>query len=81
MKSGILFYLKYILFFLGIQVLFNIAFLLVYHEFAKEAGFQAQVLSLVHGLKLDISLTGYILMFPTLLMIVFSILFSVGWII
>ena len=74
MKSGLLFYLRYILFFLGIQILFNIVFLIVYHELAKEAGFQAQVLSLVHGLKLDISLTGYIMMLPTLLMIVFSIL-------
>lgn len=73
MKSVFSFYLRYILFFLGIELLFRIIFLIVYQDLMHDAGLWSQILALVYGLKLDVSLTGYILLFPTLLMIIFSV--------
>ena len=73
MKSTFRFYLRYILFFLCIQMVFNIIFLLVYHDLAREVGIWDRILALVYGLKLDISLTGYILGLPTLVLILYSI--------
>lgn len=54
-------------------MIFNIAFLLVYQDFAQDIGIWDQLLALVYGLKMDISLTGYILLFPTLVLFLFSI--------
>ncbi len=73
MKSFLSFYLRYILFFLGIHIMFNIVFLLVYQDYAQSIGMWDQLLALVYGLKLDISLTGYILFFPTFVLFLFSI--------
>jgi len=73
MKSFLSFYLRYILFFLGIQMIFNITFLLIYQDLAQNIGMWDQLLALVYGLKLDVSLTGYILILPTFLLILFSI--------
>ena len=73
MKSFFSFYLRYILFLLAIQMIFRILFLLVYQNFAQDVGILDQLLSMAYGLKLDVSLTGYILMLPTLVLIIFSI--------
>ncbi len=73
MKSFLSFYLRYILFFLGIQMIFNIVFLLIHQDFAQNIGMWDQLLALVYGLKQDVSLTGYILIFPTVLLFLFSI--------
>ncbi|MFC2116343.1 LTA synthase family protein [Bacteroidota bacterium] len=73
MKSLFSFYLRYILFFLGIHMIFHILFLFIYQEFARDVGIWDQLLALVYGLKLDVSLTGYILGLPTLVLIPFSI--------
>jgi phosphoglycerol transferase MdoB-like AlkP superfamily enzyme len=73
MKPPVLYYIRYILFILGIQALFNIAFLTVYHDLAEGAGLWDSLHSLLMGLKLDISLTGYVLIFPTFILILFSV--------
>lgn len=73
MKFIFSFYLRYIIFILGIQMLFNITFLIIYQDLARGVGIWDQLLALVYGLKLDVSLAGYILMFPTLVLILFSI--------
>jgi phosphoglycerol transferase MdoB-like AlkP superfamily enzyme len=73
MKSVFSFYLRYILFLLGIQLMFRILFLLVYQNLAQDAGIWSQILALVYGLKLDVSLAAYILLFPTFVLIIFSI--------
>jgi len=73
MKAVFSYYLRYILFFLGLQMMFNILFLLIYQKLAQDVGIWDQFLALVYGMKLDISLTGYILGFPTLVLIIFSI--------
>jgi phosphoglycerol transferase MdoB-like AlkP superfamily enzyme len=74
MRSLFSFYLRYIVFFLGIQVLFHIVFLITYQDLARDVSIGDQILSLGYGLKLDISLTGYLLLFPTLMLAVISIL-------
>jgi phosphoglycerol transferase MdoB-like AlkP superfamily enzyme len=72
LKPFLFFYFRYIVFFLAIQMLFRIIFLIIYHNLAKDVGIWDQLLTLAYGMKLDISVTGYILMFPTLVLIVFS---------
>ena len=59
--------------FLGLQIVFRIVFLISYRGMVQDALLADQLLALLHGLKLDISLTGYILLFPTLILIPFSI--------
>ena len=54
-------------------MLFRIVFLIVYQDLTQDAGIADQILALVYGLKLDVSLTGYILGLPTLVLIIFSI--------
>lgn len=73
MKSFLSFYLRYILFFLCIQMIFSIVFLIVYQDLTQGIGIWDQLLALAYGMKLDVSLTGYILIFPTLVLIIFSI--------
>ncbi len=68
MKSSLLYYLRYTLFLLGIQSFFRIIFLIVYSSLAKDIEFQDQLMAMLHGLKLDFSLTGYCLLIPTLLL-------------
>jgi phosphoglycerol transferase MdoB-like AlkP superfamily enzyme len=72
MKDRVLFYLKYILFWIGIQFFFRLLFLLFYAHLAKDLTFGAAVLTFIHGLRLDLSLTGYILIIPTLAIAVLS---------
>ncbi|KKL77867.1 hypothetical protein LCGC14_2030590, partial [marine sediment metagenome] len=73
MKPRFLFYLRYIIFLLGIQIIFSILFLSVYQNLAQDVGIWDKFLAVVVGLKLDISLTGYLLGIPTLLLIIGSI--------
>jgi len=54
-------------------MLFNVAFLITYRDLALDVSIWDQLLSLAYGLKLDVSLTGYILGIPTLVLILFSI--------
>ena len=72
MKSTLLYYLKYAFFLLGIQTFFRILFLVRYHSLAREIELTGQLLAMVHGLKLDLSLAAYCLAFPTLLLFLSS---------
>ena len=73
MKSSLLYYLRYTLFLLGIQTFFRILFMIIYSSHAKGIEVQDQLLALVHGLKLDLSLTGYCLLIPTLILFLGSL--------
>ena len=68
------FYLRFVLFFMIIHTVFRAVFLIVYHDLGKNVGIGDQFLALVYGLKLDASLTGYILGLPTLILAVFSMI-------
>jgi len=73
MKFLFSFYFRYILFFLGVQMMFNIIFLITYRDLAEGVGISDQLLALVYGLKLDISLTSYVLGFPALMFVLYCI--------
>jgi phosphoglycerol transferase MdoB-like AlkP superfamily enzyme len=66
MKDKILFFLKYILFWIGIQFFFRLMFLILYGHLAEEISFKAALLTFVYGLKHDLFITGYILIIPAL---------------
>jgi phosphoglycerol transferase MdoB-like AlkP superfamily enzyme len=72
MKERVLFYLKYILFWIVVQFFFRLLFLLFYAHLSEELTFSAAGNTFIHGLKLDLSLTGYILVIPTLVIAVLS---------
>jgi len=72
MKSSLLYYLRYTLFLLGIQSFFRIIFLIVYSRLARGIEIQDQLMAMVHGLKLDLSLAGYCLLIPTLILFLAS---------
>jgi len=72
MKSSLLYYLRYTIFLLSIQSFFRILFLIIYSSRANGIGVTDQLMALVHGLKLDFSLTGYCLLIPTLLLLLAS---------
>jgi phosphoglycerol transferase MdoB-like AlkP superfamily enzyme len=74
MKSSFLFYPRYAAFLLGIQTFFRALFMIIYHGHAREVGFSDQMMAMVHGLKLDLSLTGYLLLLPTLLLLFASLI-------
>ena len=71
MKDKILFFLKYILFWIGIHFFFRLMFLLLYGHLAEEISFREAVLTFIYGFKQDILLTGYILIIPALAIAVF----------
>lgn len=73
LKPYLYFYIRYIAFFLATQMLFRIIFLVAYRNLAQGVGIWDQLLALAYGMKLDGSVTGYILLFPTLVLILFSI--------
>lgn len=73
MKDRVLFYLKYILFWIGIQFFFRLLFLIFYGHLSEDLSFKDAALTFVNGFKLDLSLTGYILIIPTLIIAVFSL--------
>ncbi len=74
MKSSFLYYLRYAIFILGIQTFFRILFMIIYHSHAQGIEFPDQLMAMVHGLKLDLSLTGYCLLIPTLLLFLGSLI-------
>jgi len=76
LKPYFYFYFRYIIFFLFIQMAFRIIFLIVYKDFDGDAGIQDWLMTLVYGMKLDVSITGYILLFPTLILIFYSLIIS-----
>ena len=73
MKSSLLYYLRYTLFLLGIQSLFRILFMIIYSSRAGGIELPDQLMALVYGLKLDLSLAGYCLLIPTLLLLLASL--------
>ena len=76
LKPYLYFYFRYIIFFLFIQMAFRIIFLIVYKDFDGDAGLQDWLMTLVYGMKLDVSITGYILLFPTLILIFYTLIIS-----
>ncbi|MEE9462660.1 MAG: LTA synthase family protein [Bacteroidales bacterium] len=74
MRSSFLYYLRYTIFILGIQIFFRILFMISYRSHAQGIEFPDQLMAMVHGLKLDLSLTGYCLLIPTLLLFLASLI-------
>jgi len=66
MKQRLYFYLKYFFFWLVIEALFRLIFLITYHDLGREINLPDKLLIFWKGLKMDLSLTGYILVIPTL---------------
>ena len=71
MKDKILFFLKYILFWIGIHFFFRLVFLLLYGHLAEEISFRSAMLAFVYGFKQDLLITAYILIIPALAIAVF----------
>ena len=76
LKPYLYFYFRYIIFFLFIQMVFRVIFLIVYKEFDGDPGIQDWLMTLANGMKLDISITGYFLLFPTLILIFYTLIKS-----
>ncbi len=76
LKPYLYFYFRYIIFFLFIQMAFRIIFLIVYRDLDGDAGIQDWLMTLAYGMKLDVSITGYILLFPTLILIFYTLIIS-----
>jgi phosphoglycerol transferase MdoB-like AlkP superfamily enzyme len=74
MKSSLLYYLRYTIFLLGIQSFFRIIFMIIYSSRSKGIEVPDQLMAMVYGLKLDLSLTGYCLLIPTLLLFFASLM-------
>lgn len=74
MRPSFLYFLRYALFLLGIQAVFRILFAIIYHGHAQGIGILDPAMAMVHGMKLDLSLMGYCLLFPTLLLFFASII-------
>jgi phosphoglycerol transferase MdoB-like AlkP superfamily enzyme len=72
MKNISLFYVKYFLFWLVIQAFFRLLLLLFYPELSSQLTFTDKLLVFYHGLALDLSLVGYIMVVPTLALLVLS---------
>ena len=72
MRSRLFFYLRYVIFWLCVFIFFRITFLLYHHAKFQGVGLFSVVASIFHGLKHDVSLTGYILLFPTIVLILLS---------
>jgi phosphoglycerol transferase MdoB-like AlkP superfamily enzyme len=66
MKVRIVFLLKYFFFWLSMFILGKIMFLLYEHEQSFALPLTDWFLILLHGIRLDLSTTGYFLLFPTL---------------
>ncbi len=76
LKPYLYFYFRYIIFFLLIQIAFRIIFLIVYRDLDGDAGIQDWLMTLAYGMKLDVSITGYLLIFPTLILIFYTLIIS-----
>lgn len=72
MKERLVFYLRYLLFWLGFLIFFKTTFI-IYHITKLRGVSYIDIFKIyLHGLKLDISLIGYILLIPTALIILLS---------
>jgi len=74
MKSSLLYYLRYTIFLLSIQSFFRILFMIIYSSRSTDIEVQDQLMAMVYGLKLDLSLTGYCLLIPTLVLFLASLM-------
>lgn len=72
MKNIVLFFIKYFLYWLVIQAFFRLLLLVFYPGLAGQIGFGDKLLIFYHGLSLDLSLVGYIMVLPTLALLIFS---------
>jgi len=72
MKNIALFYIKYLLYWVVIQSFFRIIFVFSYPSLISELGFMDKLRIFSHGLPLDLSLVGYIMILPTLILLLFS---------
>jgi phosphoglycerol transferase MdoB-like AlkP superfamily enzyme len=72
MKSRIVFYLKFILFLIIIQFFFRLLFLLYYGDQAEHLSLEEAWQTYRYGFRHDASLTGYVLIIPTILLALFS---------
>ena len=76
MKPRLLFYVKYAVFWISIFLFFRVVFIL-YHLRKFHGVLPGEIIgTFTHGFKMDLSLTGYILLLPTLLLILFSLFSS-----
>ncbi len=58
---------------MGVQTFFRILFMVTYLNHGQGIKVSDQLMAMVHGLKLDLSLTGYCLLLPTLLLLFASL--------
>jgi len=70
MKDKILFFLKYVAFWVGIQFFFRLLFIIIYCLFGKETGLRDVLSAFLWGLKYDLLLTCYILIIPALTIVI-----------
>ncbi|MCK4661361.1 MAG: sulfatase-like hydrolase/transferase [Bacteroidales bacterium] len=75
MKSRLLFFLKYTLYWLSVFILFKILFLIVYFQKSSELNFIEILKIFYYGIKLDISSTAYIL---TIISLIFAFSFLIN---
>jgi len=66
MRQRICFFLKYFFFWLVIHTFFRLVFVIFYHDLSGDISFPDKLMIFWKGLKMDLSLTGYILAIPTL---------------
>jgi phosphoglycerol transferase MdoB-like AlkP superfamily enzyme len=74
MKQRFYFYLKYFFFWLVIQAFFRLIFIVFYHHLASDINLPDKLIIFWKGLKMDLSLTGYLLILPTLVIAITSFL-------
>lgn len=70
MKDKLLFFLKYVAFWVGIQFFFRLVFISIYGLLGKETGLGDAMLAFLYGLQYDLLLTCYILIIPALTIVV-----------
>lgn len=72
MRQRIYFYLKYFFFWLIFQAFFRLIFLIIYRDLASGVNLLDKLTIFWKGLKMDLSLTGYILVLPTIVIAINS---------
>jgi phosphoglycerol transferase MdoB-like AlkP superfamily enzyme len=76
MKERIKLYFSYFLFWYAFFVVGRIAFLMVHYEFTRNLTAGEILGTFIHGFRLDTSMAGYLMVFPTLLLVVSTFGFS-----
>ena len=76
MKQRLKFFIAYILFWLVFFVACKLIFLFYHNSLSFQLRFAEWAGIFIHGLKLDFSATGYILILPVIILIIFSIINS-----